>query len=82
MKADHKVPEVLARDHAVGVLADQDKVWLERPAKTDQGGNVGLRLQSNCTDSICSVYRFTHTHTYIYIIYINKVFPYSQLSKI
>lgn len=47
VKADHKVPEVLARDHAVGVLADQDKVWLERPAKTDQGGNVGLCVQRN-----------------------------------
>lgn len=47
MKADHKVPEVLARDHAVGVLADQDKVWLERPAETEQGGNVGLHGQRN-----------------------------------
>lgn len=71
MKADHKVPEVLARDHAVGVLADQDKVWLERPAKTDRGetwGYVykeiknGLKKEakrecpSNEPDWICSVY--------------------------
>lgn len=33
MQADHEVPEVLAGDHAVGVLADQDEVGLERPAK-------------------------------------------------
>lgn len=32
MKADHKVPEVLTGDHAVGVLANQDEVWLEGPA--------------------------------------------------
>lgn len=32
MQADHKVPEVLTGDHAVGVLANQDKVWLEGPA--------------------------------------------------
>lgn len=32
MKADHKVPEVLAGDHAVGVLTDEDKVRLEGPA--------------------------------------------------
>lgn len=32
MKADHKVPEVLAGNHAVGVLTDEDKVWLEGPA--------------------------------------------------
>lgn len=33
MKADHKVPEVLAGDHAVGVLTDEDKVRLEGPAR-------------------------------------------------
>lgn len=32
MQADHEVPEVLAREHAVCVLPDQDKVRLERPA--------------------------------------------------
>ena len=32
MHADHKVPEVLAGDHAVGVLANQDEVWLEGSA--------------------------------------------------
>lgn len=32
MKADHEVPEVLPWDHAVGVLANQDEVWLEGPA--------------------------------------------------
>lgn len=32
MKANHKVPEVLAGDHAVGVLTDEDKVRLEGPA--------------------------------------------------
>lgn len=31
MKADHEVPEVLTGDHAVGVLANQDEVWLEGP---------------------------------------------------
>lgn len=32
MQADHEVPEVLAGDHAVGVLANQDEVCLEGPA--------------------------------------------------
>lgn len=32
MKANHQVPEVLPWDHAVGVLANQDEVWLEGPA--------------------------------------------------
>lgn len=32
MKADDKVPEVFAGDHAVGVLTDEDKVRLEGPA--------------------------------------------------
>lgn len=32
MKADDKVSEVLTGDHAVGVLANQDEVWLEGPA--------------------------------------------------
>lgn len=32
MQADHKVPEVLTGNHAVGVLANQDEVWLEGPA--------------------------------------------------
>lgn len=32
VEADHKVPEVLAGDHAVGVLTDEDKVRLEGPA--------------------------------------------------
>lgn len=32
MKADHKVPKVLAGNHAVCVLTDEDKVWLEGPA--------------------------------------------------
>lgn len=32
MKANHKVPEVLTGDHAVGMLPNQDEVWLERPA--------------------------------------------------
>lgn len=32
VQADHKVPEVFAGDHAVGMLPDQDKVWLEGPA--------------------------------------------------
>lgn len=32
MQADHKVPEILTGDHAVGVLADQDEVGLEGPA--------------------------------------------------
>lgn len=31
MKADHKVPEVLAGNHAVGMLTDEDKVRLEGP---------------------------------------------------
>lgn len=30
VQADHEVPEVLARGHAVGVLANQHKIWLER----------------------------------------------------
>lgn len=29
MKANDEVSEILARDHTVGMLADQDKVWLE-----------------------------------------------------
>lgn len=33
MQADHKVPEILTGDHAVGVLANQDEVWLEGPGK-------------------------------------------------
>ena len=37
VKADHKVPEVLTGDHAVGVLANQDKVWLEGPVKRHRG---------------------------------------------
>lgn len=37
MKADHKVPEVLAGDHAVGVLTDEDKVRFEGPAATRTG---------------------------------------------
>lgn len=32
MQADHKVPEILTGDHAVGVLANQDEVWLKGPA--------------------------------------------------
>lgn len=32
MQANYKVPEVLSWDHAVGVLANQDKVGLEGPA--------------------------------------------------
>lgn len=34
MQANHKVPEVLTGDHAVGMLPNQDEVWLERPATT------------------------------------------------
>lgn len=29
VKADDEVPEILAGHHAVGMLADQDEVWLE-----------------------------------------------------
>lgn len=29
LKANHQAPEVFARSHAVGMLANQDKVWLE-----------------------------------------------------
>lgn len=32
MQADHKVPEVLTGDHAVGMLAKHDEVRLEGPA--------------------------------------------------
>lgn len=32
MEADDKIPEVLTGNHAVGVLANQNKVWLEGPA--------------------------------------------------
>lgn len=32
MKADHKIPEVLTRDHAVSMLPNQDEVGLEGPA--------------------------------------------------
>ncbi len=32
VKADHEVPEVLTGDHAVGMLANQDEVWLKGPA--------------------------------------------------
>ena len=32
MQTDHEVPEILAGDHAVGVLANQDEVGLEGPA--------------------------------------------------
>lgn len=29
VKADDEVPEILARHHAVGMLADKDEVWHE-----------------------------------------------------
>lgn len=29
VKANDEVSKILARDHTVGMLADQDKVWLE-----------------------------------------------------
>lgn len=32
MEADDKIPEVLTGNHAIGVLANQNKVWLEGPA--------------------------------------------------
>lgn len=33
MQADDEVPEVLTRNHAVGMLANQNEVWLEGSAK-------------------------------------------------
>lgn len=36
MQTDHEVPEVLPGDHAVGMLANQDKVWLKGPAEEKQ----------------------------------------------
>lgn len=35
VQADHEAPEVLSRGHAVGVLADQNKIWPERSAETN-----------------------------------------------
>lgn len=35
LQADDEVPEILVLGHAEGVLADQHKVWFERPG----GGN-------------------------------------------
>lgn len=37
VQADHEVPEVLARGHAVGVLANQHKIWLERSGERKTG---------------------------------------------
>lgn len=49
MKADHKVPEVLAGDHAVGVLTDEDKVRLEGPAGRLNSGYIAQRGRWNGT---------------------------------
>lgn len=46
MKANHKVPEVLAGDHAVGVLTDEDKVRLQGPA-VRQDEEIKFRIYSN-----------------------------------
>lgn len=45
MKANHKVPEVLAGDHAIGVLTDEDKVRFEGPAGT-RTGQIEFRIYS------------------------------------
>lgn len=44
MQADYKVPEVLTGDHAVGVLADQDEVWLDGPARRNETQMKAIRL--------------------------------------
>lgn len=57
MKADHKVPEVLAGDHAVGVLTDEDKVRLEGPAGRQtrrlKSGYIAQRGTWNCVLRAC-----------------------------
>lgn len=38
LEADDEAAEIFPQSHAVGVLPDQDKIWLEGPARDEQRG--------------------------------------------
>lgn len=50
LEADDKAAEVFPQGHAVGVLADQDKIWLERPGRDEENGV----LLSNAPEALLS----------------------------
>ncbi|KAG7234536.1 hypothetical protein INR49_003922 [Caranx melampygus] len=52
VQSDYEVPEILTRDHAVGVLANQDEVWLEGPTGRQKGSKdtvISVYSEVQCT---------------------------------